>query len=319
MRRRAWATLWSGTIVAAGVTGAGTAGAAGGHVQPVHLHLDRHPAIIEAYTTYYGWYTNTPPGCTTAYSGCAHGTGSYRNPIIFASDKHEFPVGTILYDPTLKKYFVMGDECGECVADWEGRGPDGGPNLYHVDLWMGGQNGNESDLTHCEDAMTQRASGGAPPLTLFIVDPPATMPITSEPLFDTATDHCFGGATNSATYGRYENAKTGTCLSRSSGSARSPRAAVLAACGSKASQLLTFEGAFFEMDRACLQTDGSAYGSAIVFAACTRGPLQQWENGRHGTIAWIHYHRCITVTTSGTLELGHCSPTNGDRWRVVRE
>jgi hypothetical protein len=32
--------------------------------------------IYNAYVTYYGWYDNTPPGCGTAYSGCAGGTGT---------------------------------------------------------------------------------------------------------------------------------------------------------------------------------------------------------------------------------------------------
>jgi hypothetical protein len=39
--------------------------------------------------------------------------------------------------PTIEKYVVMGDDCEECDQDGSGNGPDGGPHLHHVDLWIG--------------------------------------------------------------------------------------------------------------------------------------------------------------------------------------
>ena len=132
--------------------------------------------IYNTYVTYYGWYDNTPPGCGTAYSGCAGGTGTYKDPITLASDKAEFPVGTIIYYPTVEKYFVMGDSCGECTQDWSNPngGPDGGPGLHHVDLWIGGKGADEFDVIDCEDALTQGKPSGAPLLTPVEVTPPRT-------------------------------------------------------------------------------------------------------------------------------------------------
>ena len=92
----------------------------------------KQPKAVEVYATYYGWYDNTPPGCATAYSGCARGNGTYAHPITFASDKKEFPVGTILYYPTIEKYVRMGDDCQECDEDWSGKGPDGGLTMNGV-------------------------------------------------------------------------------------------------------------------------------------------------------------------------------------------
>src|SRR5690242_9644763 len=47
--------------------------------------------------TLYGWDDNSPPGCDTAYSGCAGGTGTFSDPITFATDQAELPVGTLVY------------------------------------------------------------------------------------------------------------------------------------------------------------------------------------------------------------------------------
>lgn len=274
------------------------------------------PSVVRMYATYYGWYTNTPPGCATAYSGCAHGTGTYADPITFASDKKELPVGTLLYYPTVEKYFVMGDECTECTADWGGKGPDGGPHLYHVDLWMGGKGGNEFDLINCEDALTQGTPGGAPLLTPFIRDPPPTLPVSTEPLFDAATGRCYGGATSSATYGRYRNEQSGRCLDDPSAVPGTP--ATTAPCNDAADEDLAFDGAFLVDGALCLQTAGAAFGSPVVFAGCDGNDRQQWEIGRHGTIAWVQYRRCV-VDDGGTVELGRCAAKDADRWRYVAE
>jgi hypothetical protein len=109
---------------------------------------------VKVYATYYGWFDNTPPGCATAYSGCAGGIGSYRLPITFASDKQEFPVGSVLYYPAIKKYIRMGDDCQECDQDWAGDGPDGGPRFHHVDIWIGGKSSNAFEVINCENALT---------------------------------------------------------------------------------------------------------------------------------------------------------------------
>jgi hypothetical protein len=143
--------------------------------------------------TLYGWPDNSPPGNAIAYPenegyptihDVASGTGTYADPITFATDEAELPVGTIVYYPYLHRYFINEDDCTECDEDWTGSGPDGGPNLYHIDLWINGQNGNSNDVINCEDNLTQNSES-------VISDPPSTEPVDTTPLFDSSTDTCY--------------------------------------------------------------------------------------------------------------------------------
>jgi len=278
----------------------------------------KQPKPVEVYATYYGWYDNTPPGCATAYSGCAGGNGTYKHPITFASDKKEFPVGTILYYPTIEKYVVMGDDCQECDEDWAGKGPDGGPKFHHVDLWIGGQGGNEFDVINCEDGLTQGLPNGSALQTPFIVNPPADMPVSTEPLFNSHTNHCFGGATTSTTNGRYKNVKSGNCLEDPGDSAKSGTLAEVAPCNTSAAENLAFDGAFFVVRNLCLETEGSKPGSAIEFTTCNGNDRQQWEINPNGTIAWIQISRCI-ADVSGKVELSTCASSTANRWTFTSE
>jgi hypothetical protein len=273
---------------------------------------------VRVYATYYGWFDNTPPGCATAFSGCAGGNGTYKHPITFASDSKEFPVGTILYYPTVEKYVVMGDDCEECDQDWSGKGPDGGPKFHHLDIWIGGKGGNEFDVINCEDGLTQGLPSGAALQTPFIVNPPANMPVSTEPLFNSHTNHCFGGATTSATHGRYKNVKSGKCLVDPSDSGKSGIRARVAPCSTRAAENLTFDGAFFVVHKLCLQTDGSKLGAAIRFATCNGNDRQQWEINPNGTIAWIQISRCI-ADVAGKVEFAKCTSAASDRWTFTSE
>jgi hypothetical protein len=272
------------------------------------------PAAVKVYATFYGWYDNTPPGCATAYSGCARGTGTFKHPITFASDKHEFPVGTILYYPTIEKYLRMGDDCQECDEDWSGKGPDGGPHLHHVDIWIGGKGGNEFDVINCEDALTRGSADGAPMLTRFIVNPPSSLPVSTEPLFNSHTNHCFGGAATSTSYGRYKNVKSGTCLQDPGDSAKSGTPAELGPCNaSAAAQTIAFDGAFLVVNKLCLQAQSGRLGAAIGFTTCNGNDRQQWEINPNGTITWTQYARCV-ADVSGKVELARCTSAAAGRW-----
>lgn len=280
------------------------------------------PHVLDIYATYYGWYTNTPPGCATAYSGCAGGTGTYKDPITFASDVKEFPVGTILYYPTVRKYFVMGDECTECTADWTGKGPDGGPHFHHVDLWIGGKAGTEFAEINCEDALTETATG-APLRTPFVVDPPSVLPVSRQPLFNVRTDRCFGGATASATYGEYQNEQSDECLEDAS--ATPGTAATVAPCARSTDEDLEFDGAFLIDHNLCLEIDTPTAAaptrtvSPLEWGTCTGNTREQWEIGVNGTIQWIQYIRCVDQVGT-TVELSSCNPTTrSDLWTFVAE
>jgi 3D (Asp-Asp-Asp) domain-containing protein len=150
-------------------------------------------AAVEGGTTYtmkvtfYGWADNSPPGDAIAYPmnggfptvhDAAGGTGTFADPITFATDKAEIPVGTIIYIPFIEKYLVMEDDCTECDQDWS-NGME-----RHVDVWMN-SNGtaNATDLENCEDQWTQES-------TSVEVDAPAGRVVTTAPLFDPSANVC---------------------------------------------------------------------------------------------------------------------------------
>jgi hypothetical protein len=144
--------------------------------------------------TLYGWPDNSPPGNAIAYPAnegyhtkhnAAGGIGTYANPITYATDQAELPIGTIVYYPYLHRYFIMEDDCTECDEDWTGSGPDGGPHLYHIDLWVGGQNAeSDNDVINCEDDLTQNSES-------VIVNPPSNEPVDTTPLFNSSNDSCY--------------------------------------------------------------------------------------------------------------------------------
>lgn len=159
---------------------------------------------------------------------------------------------------------------------------------------------------------------GTPLLTPFILNPPSNLPVSTERLFNSRTNHCFGGATTTTTYGRYKNAKSGKCLEDPTNSARSGTPAKLAQCSTSAAENIAFDGAFFVRGKLCLQTQGGKPGSAIKFATCNGNDRQQWEINPNGTIAWLQYARCI-ADVSGKIELSGCTSGPSDRWKFTSE
>jgi hypothetical protein len=137
--------------------------------------------------TFYGWADNSPPGGAIAYPmscgfptlhNLAGGTGTYADPITFASDKNELPVGTRVYAAFIEKYLIMEDDCGQCDTDWSTS------HIWHIDIWMN-SNGTEtpSALFACEDQWTQSS-------TPIEIDPPPGRKVTKNPLFDPSTNTC---------------------------------------------------------------------------------------------------------------------------------
>lgn len=120
--------------------------------------------------TLYGAPDNDPPGGAIAHPVLhqqAGGTGTYRDPVTFASDTNEYAVGTRIYYAPLRKYFIMEDDCVQCIADWQGS------RHAHVDLWAGYASG----VTNCEHALTP--SGSAP----ILVRPPSNLPVDTTPIY----------------------------------------------------------------------------------------------------------------------------------------
>jgi hypothetical protein len=140
------------------------------------------------YATTYGSYDNTPPGSTdisypksdghpTVHSS-AGGTGTYSDPLTMATDSAELPVGTKLYYPYLKRYFVMEDDCTECDQDW-------GSHRYRFDFYVGNPS-QSSAVNDCEASLTPDSQSMP-----VIADPPANEAVTTTPLWSDTTGHCY--------------------------------------------------------------------------------------------------------------------------------
>jgi len=132
------------------------------------------------HVTFYGGPDNDPPGSDDiAYPNGRHatagGTGTATDPITLATDPRELPPGTLVYEAQLKKYFVMEDDCEECIADW------GNSHRPHIDLWTASAG---PGLPACEEALTP------PGLVTIEINPPSDRPVDPRPLYDVATDRC---------------------------------------------------------------------------------------------------------------------------------
>lgn len=73
--------------------------------------------------TFYGAPDNDPPGSTDTAFSCdvvasrgsnAGGTGTYDDPLTFATATGEFDQCEIIYIPYLKKYGINQDYCAQC-------------------------------------------------------------------------------------------------------------------------------------------------------------------------------------------------------------
>jgi hypothetical protein len=143
--------------------------------------------VLSLYVTFYGWADNSPPGDAIAYAksdgyptvhDVAGGTGTYADPITFATDKAELAPGTRVYLPFAQKYAIMEDDCVECDSDWKSS------QKRHIDIWMN-SSGSEMDsaLLDCEDQWTMSAA-------TVEISPPQGRTVVTAPLFDPATNTC---------------------------------------------------------------------------------------------------------------------------------
>ena len=282
-----------------------------------------------AFLTMYGWWDNTPPGGGISYPGLhstAGGTGTYADPITFATSNKELAPGTKVYVPRFGKYFIMEDSCQECGVDFAGQGvgntqpgPNGGPGLIHFDLWVGGQGGNAFDAIDCEDALTNYNSDGTPTLEPIIINPGSDLTVDPTPMFDSTTGDCYGGAVASSTVGQYENVSTNTCIVDPGNSADAGTALAVAECDSSASQRFTFNGAFLIINNECAQMDTTGTPRAIRLEPCDGGPNQQWSVNPDLTITDIQTGNYSMASSSGVLiaDRFNGNPTDIDKWNFT--
>jgi hypothetical protein len=173
------------------------------------------------YMTWYGFNDNScsvesQHSCNTiAFPGVGpkkhrfamEGKGTYSDPVTAAASANDagtgdlesaggatLKPGTIIYNPEVKKYFVMEDQCAECTSnylckpDFSTSPPTRAPagckidQYKHIDFWMGPSFlQSASTLNACEDNSTignpYRGTG------TVIVNPPPNLPVNTKPLY----------------------------------------------------------------------------------------------------------------------------------------
>jgi Raf kinase inhibitor-like YbhB/YbcL family protein len=133
------------------------------------------------YFTLYGWPDNSPPGNGISYPSVhskAGGTGTYDDPVTFATNSGECAPGTRVYVPAFMQYAIMEDGCSECNTAWSAN------KQYRFDFWINSNASSDSmKVLDCELHWTQNQ-------TVVEIDPPNGRPVDPTPLFDTNTQVC---------------------------------------------------------------------------------------------------------------------------------
>jgi hypothetical protein len=171
------AAATSTSLPAASSTRAGTSSTASAATSTTHgATPTASPQAVQrkVQVTYYAAADNDPPGSAQiAYPNSRHpsagGSGTVADPLSLATDPREIRPGVLVYYPTVRKYFVMEDDCVPCIDQWsQDRTP-------HVDLWM--SNTTAPVVQDCEAALTPDD-----PDTI-IINPPTDLPVDTRPLF----------------------------------------------------------------------------------------------------------------------------------------
>ena len=158
------------------------------------------PTSVKAFMTLYGFVDNSPPGAGIAHP-CVHsqagGTGTYADPITFATDVAELGWCAIIYVPYMERYFIHEDECSECDRDWNSS------HLFRFDMWAGGDSSSltapeRRALIGCERTWTRANSSADPANPAILVNPQPDLAVTTNPIFSPPTS-CWSPITISNT------------------------------------------------------------------------------------------------------------------------
>jgi hypothetical protein len=266
--------------------------------------------------TLYGWPDNSPPGDGTAFgSGHAGGTGTLANPVTFATDQSELAPGTVVYYPFLHRYFVMQDECTQCDTDWNN-------GKFHIDLWIGGQNGNVNAVINCEDALTQGSAA-------VILSPPSNEPVDTTPLFNSSTNACYnpssftgGGGGGGGTAGPIHG-YGGKCVDVAGANPADGTAVQLYTCNGTNAQNWTHSGNTLQALGKCMDvaSAGTANGTKVQLYDCNGTGAQAWTVGASGSLVNTGSGKCLDATgpssANGTrLQIWSCTGAANQSWTL---
>lgn len=150
------------------------------------VRVSARSTVVTMYTTAYSYTDGSRPSAYIAYPRKAgyptrhnlatEGRGTYADPVTMASYRGELPIGSIVYVPYLRKYFVMEDACGQCSYDWRYH------RRWHIDLWVGPRViTNRAALRACEYSLTR-------PATKVILHPAHNLIVDQTLMF--TNNHC---------------------------------------------------------------------------------------------------------------------------------
>jgi hypothetical protein len=121
------------------------------------------------------WYDYFDNGNSCSIShpvihSCAGGSGTWTNPITFATDTENdsaYPYGSKIYIPVLQRYFIREDDCGsgQCPGN-------------NFNIWIGGNSSdNSTDMAACETYLTNTLLKNG--TATVITNPPSNETVTS--------------------------------------------------------------------------------------------------------------------------------------------
>lgn len=144
--------------------------------------------VSTTYATAYTWYDNTPAGSATISHPILHktagGTGTYEDPITIAvghslatgQDVLDFPAGTRIYLPNVRRYFIVEDTCGDGGSPQnggchQGTNVDGTNSTIWIDMWIGGQSTSSDGADSCAGKVTGVQTAVFNPASNYAVAP----------------------------------------------------------------------------------------------------------------------------------------------------
>ena len=184
--RRGARVLTALVAVAAGIGLVASAPSAGSAAPPA---VPQTTTNVQSFMTLYGYVDNSPPGTDIAHP-CIHsqagGTGTYADPITFATDVAELGWCTIIYVPYMERYFIHEDECSQCDQTWNSA------HLYRFDMWAGGDASSllqpeRKALFGCESTWTRGNSPTDPSNPTIEINPSSDLPVVTTPIFTPPT------------------------------------------------------------------------------------------------------------------------------------
>ncbi|MGY1644352.1 hypothetical protein ACI782_24870 [Geodermatophilus sp. SYSU D00703] len=139
---------------------------------------------IQAYLTGYSFFDNTPAGSPSISHPQVHrtagGSGTYDDPITVAvghskaGGRHtlDWAAGTRFYVPSISRYLIVEDTCGDGSSPQDGACHTGFPSSAStwLDVWVDGRDGSSSSADDCMGRLT-----GVHPV---VVDPAPGLPVT---------------------------------------------------------------------------------------------------------------------------------------------